>query len=145
MRDWWTSQDVRAFDARTRALVAQFNAYVPAGGVHVNGALTLDENLGDLGGLSIAYQAYRISLEGRPSPVIDGLTGEQRFFAGWAQAWRTKSSEGYVRQMLLVDPHAPPEFRTNGPLGNLQAFYDAFGVKPGDRLYREPGARVTIW
>jgi putative endopeptidase len=145
MRDWWTPQDVREFETRARALIAQFNACTPLPGVHVNGSLTLDENLGDLGGLSIAYQAYELSLDGRPSPVIDGLTGEQRFFAGWAQAWRTKSSDGYVRQMLLVDPHAPPEFRTNGPLGNLQAFYDAFGVKAGDRLYREQGARVTIW
>jgi putative endopeptidase len=144
-RDWWAPQDVRQFETRTRALLEQFTAYSPPGGVRVSGALTLDENLGDLGGLSIAYQAYTLSLEGRPSPVIDGLTGEQRFFAGWAQAWRTKSSDGYVRQMLLVDPHAPPEFRTNGPLGNLQAFYDAFGVKPGDKLYREPGARVTVW
>jgi predicted metalloendopeptidase len=145
VRDWWTPQDVRQFLTRARALVEQFNACSPLAGMHVNGVLTLDENLGDLGGLSIAYQAYKLSLQGRPAPVIDGLTGEQRFFMGWAQAWRTKSSDGYVRQMLLLDPHAPPEFRVNGPLSNLEAFYDAFGVKPGDKLYRDPAKRVTIW
>ena len=145
MRDWWTAEDVRQFSQRARALVDQFNGYAPPGGVAVNGTRTLDENLGDLGGLSIALQAYRLSLDGKPAPVIDGLTGEQRFFMGWAQAWRTKSSDGYVRQMLLVDSHAPPEFRTNGPVGNLQAFYQAFGVKAGDKLYREPAKRVTIW
>jgi predicted metalloendopeptidase len=145
VRDWWTPQDLQQFLARARALVDEFNACSPLAGMHVNGMLTLDENLGDLGGLSIAYQAYRLSLQGRPAPVIDGVTGEQRFFMGWAQAWRTKSSDGYVRQMLLVDPHAPPEFRVNEPLSNLQAFYDAFGVKPGDRLYREEKARVRIW
>jgi putative endopeptidase len=144
-RDWWTPRDVQQFQARTRALVDQFNAYSPIDGMHVNGVRTLDENLGDLGGLSIAYQAYKISLGGRPAPVIDGLTGEQRFFMGWAQAWRAKSSDGYVRQMLRLDPHAPPQFRANGPLSNLQAFYDAFGLKPGDRLYREPDQRIRIW
>jgi predicted metalloendopeptidase len=145
VRDWWTPDDVRQFEQRARALIEQFNGYSPLEGMRVNGALTLDENLGDLGGLSIAFQAYKLSLGGKPAPVINGLTGEQRFFMGWAQAWRTKSSDGYVRQMLLVDPHAPAEFRANGPVGNLQGFYDAFNLKPGDRLYREPGKRIRIW
>jgi len=145
LRDWWTPQDVQQFLRRAQALVDQFSAFAPPGGVHVNGARTLDENLGDLGGLSIAYQAYKISLDGKPAPVIDGLTGDQRFFMGWAQAWRAKSADGYIRQMLLIDPHAPPEFRTNGPVSNIDEFYAAFGVKPGDRLYREPDKRIRIW
>jgi putative endopeptidase len=111
----------------------------------LNGALTLAENLGDLGGLALAYQAYKISLGGKSAPVIDGLTGDQRFFLGWAQMWRAKMRPEYLRQWLLTIPYAPPEFRANGPVGHLASFYDAFGVKPGDRLYRAPDARIRIW
>jgi predicted metalloendopeptidase len=111
----------------------------------VNGELTLGENIGDLGGLSIAHRAYSISRKGQPAPVIDNLTGDQRFFMGWAQAWRAKARENYLRQQVKADPHSWAEFRANGPLGNIDAFYAAFDVKPGDKLYREPEARVKIW
>jgi endothelin-converting enzyme len=117
----------------------------PLPGVNVNGQLTLGENIGDLGGLSIAYKAWKLSLAGKPSPVLDGFSGEQRFFIGWAQAWRTKAREQYLRNQVMADPHAPAEFRANAPLSNIQEFYDAFGVKPGDKLYLPPDKRVKIW
>jgi len=145
LRDWWTPEDEAEFQKRARILVDQFAAYSPVPGMHVNGELTLGENIGDLGGLSIAHRAWKLSLAGRPSPVIDGLTGDQRFFMGWVQAWRLKAREEYLRQQLLADPHAPAEFRANGPLVNIPAFYEAFGVKAGDKLYKAPGERVKIW
>jgi predicted metalloendopeptidase len=113
--------------------------------MNVNGELTLGENIGDLGGLSIAYKAYKISLAGKPAPVLDGLTGDQRFFMGWAQAWRAKAREEYLRRQVLADPHAWAEFRANGPLGNIPEFYSAFGVKPGDKMFIAPEKRVKIW
>ena len=128
-----------------KLLVEQFNAFKPLPDISVNGELTLGENIGDLGGLSIAHKAWKISLNGQASPVIDGLTGEQRFFMGWAQAWRAKARDEYLRRQVLADPHAWAEFRANGPLGNIPEFYEAFGVKPGDKLYREPDKRVKIW
>jgi predicted metalloendopeptidase len=145
LRDWWTPEDETEFQKRAKLLVDQFAAYSPVPGLYVNGELTLGENIGDLGGLSIAYQAWKLSLGGRPSPVIDGLTGEQRLFMGWAQAWRLKAREEYLRRQLLADPHSPAEYRANGPLGNIPAFYEAFDVKPGDKLFREPAVRVRIW
>jgi predicted metalloendopeptidase len=145
LRDWWTPADETEFKKRTAALVDQFNAFTPLPGVHVNGELTLGENIGDLGGLSIAYKAWKISLKGQPAPVIDGLTGDQRYFMGWAQIWRAKARDAYLQRQVLADPHAWAEFRVNGPVANIDAFYDAFNVKPGDKLYREPAARVTIW
>jgi predicted metalloendopeptidase len=145
LRDWWTPEDETEFQKRAKLLVDQFAAFSPVPGLHVNGELTLGENIGDLGGLSIAYQAWKLSLGGRPSPVIDGLTGEQRFFMGWAQAWRLKAREEYLRRQVLADPHSPAEYRANGPLGNIPAFYEAFDVKPGDKLFREPAVRVRIW
>lgn len=145
LRDWWTPEDEAEFTRRARGLVEQFNAFSPLPGVTVNGELTLGENIGDLGGLSIAYKALRLSLGGRPSPTIDGFTGDQRFFMGWAQAWRLKARDEYVRNQVMADPHAPAEFRANGPLSNIDAFYEAFGVKPGDRLYVAPEKRVRIW
>jgi len=145
LRDWWTPADEAEFQKRAKLLIEQFNAYSPLPGMNVNGELTLGENIGDLGGLSIAYQAYKLSLKGKPAPVIDGLTGDQRFFMGWAQAWRMKGREEYLRRQVLADPHAWAEFRANGPLGNIPAFYDAFGVKPGDKLYIAPEKRVKIW
>ena len=144
-RDWWKPEDEQAFVARAVMLVNQFNAYAPLEDARVNGQLTLGENAGDLGGLAIAYRAYTMSLGGKPSAVIDGRTGEQRLFIGWAQAWRAKVRDDYLRQSLLTDLHAPARYRVNGPASNLQEFYEAFGVKPGDRLYREPSARVRIW
>ncbi|MEZ5316793.1 MAG: M13-type metalloendopeptidase [Vicinamibacterales bacterium] len=145
LRDWWQPADEAEFGKRAKVLVDQFNAYSPVAGLHVNGELTLGENIGDLGGLSIAYQAWKISLGGQPSPVIDGLTGDQRFFMGWAQAWRAKARDAYLQQQVKADPHAWAEFRANGPLGNIPAFYEAFGVKPGDKLYRDPAVRVKIY
>ena len=108
-------------------------------------ALTRRAIVATLGGLAIAHKAWKIALKGQPSPVIDGLTGEQRFFMGWAQAWRAKAREEYLRRQVLADPHAWAEFRANGPLSNIPEFYEAFGVKPGDKLYREPEQRVKIW
>jgi len=145
LRDWWTLADETEFQKRAKILVEQFNAFSPAPGLQVNGELTLGENLGDLGGLSIAYKAWKLSLKGKPSPVLDGFTGDQRVFLGWAQAWRTKAREQYLRQQVMADPHAPAEFRANAPLGNIPGFYDAFGVKPGDKLFREPAKRIKIW
>jgi predicted metalloendopeptidase len=114
-------------------------------GVTVNGALTVGENIGDLGGLSIAHRAWRLSLGDTPPATIDNLTGDQRFFMGWAQIWRAKAREDYLRQQVLADPHAWAEFRVNGPVANIDAFYRAFNVRPGDRLYRAPADRVSIW
>jgi predicted metalloendopeptidase len=145
LRDWWTPEDAAQFKKRTAQLVEQFNAYEPLPGLHINGALTLGENIGDLGGLSIAYRAWKIALGGRPSPVIDGLTGEQRYFMGWAQVWRAKARPQYLQRQVLSDPHSWSEFRANGPLSNFQAFYDVYALKPGDKLYRAPEQRVKIW
>jgi putative endopeptidase len=111
----------------------------------VNGFVTLRENVGDLSGLAIAWRAYKMSLGGRPSPTIDGFTGEQRFFLGWAQAFRGRIRDEYLRQSLFSTPHAPPQFRVNGPVSNLRGFYEAFNVKAGDSLFREPPRRVVIW
>jgi predicted metalloendopeptidase len=143
--NWWTLADGEAFAARARVLVDQFDAYSPMAGVHVNGALTLHENIGDVAGLEVAWRAYKLSLNGRPSPVIDGFTGEQRFFLSWAQAWKGCIRDEYLLQTLRSTPHAPPEYRANGPASNLGGFYDAFGVRPGDRMYREPSRRVSFW
>jgi putative endopeptidase len=146
--DWWTDDDRTEFGARTKALIEQYDAYTPKGldaDYHVNGAFTVGENIGDLGGLSIALLAYQLSLNGEPAPVIDGLTGVQRVFYGWAQMWRTKSREAEVIRRLAVDPHSPPEFRCNGVIRNMDAFYGAFDVAEGDALYLEPNSRVRIW
>jgi predicted metalloendopeptidase len=146
--DWWTDDDRTEFSARTSALIEQYDAYIPRGlsnGHKVNGAFTIGENIGDLGGLSIALLAYQLSLNGRPAPVIDGLTGAQRVFFGWAQVWRTKTRGAEAIRRLAVDPHSPPEFRCNGVIRNLDTFYDAFAVTEDDRLYLEPSQRVRIW
>jgi putative endopeptidase len=146
--DWWTDADRTEFGSRTKALIEQYGAYTPRGlaaGHHVNGAFTVGENIGDLGGLSIALLAYQLSLNGQPAPVIDGLTGVQRVFYGWAQVWRTKSREAEAVRRLAVDPHSPPEFRCNGVIRNLDAFYDAFDVAEDDALFLGPESRVKIW
>ncbi|HJT94946.1 MAG TPA: M13 family metallopeptidase [Mycobacterium sp.] len=146
--DWWTDEDRAEFGARTKALIEQYEEYTPralTGGHHVNGAFTVGENIGDLGGLSIALLAYRLSLKGEQAPVIDGLTGEQRVFFGWAQVWRTKSRDAEAIRRLAIDPHSPPEFRCNGVIRNVDAFYDAFEVSESDELYLEPERRVRIW
>ena len=145
LRDWWTPEDVQRFTARTQALAAQYSAYEPLPGEHINGELTLGENIADLSGLTVARRAYELSLGGRPAAVLDGFTGEQRFFLGFAQVWRGKMRDQDLRAQLLSDPHSPNEFRANGVVSNLPEYYAAFGVKPGDKLFRAPEQRVKIW
>ena len=144
-RNWWTDEDRARFDARTKALGAQYATYCPLEGQCVNGQLTMGENIGDLGGLSMAYTAYKLSLKGKEAPVIDGLTGDQRFFLAWAQVWKSKARDETVLNRLKTDSHSPPQYRINGPLRNLNEWYQAFGVKPGDKLYLPPEQRVRIW
>jgi putative endopeptidase len=141
---WWTPADLTRFDARTSALARQYDAYEPLPGLKVNGALTLGENIADLGGLAIAHDAWRLSLDGRPAPVLEGFTGDQRFFLGWAQIWRLNYREAELRQRLLANPHAPAPQRV-WTARNLDTWYQAFGVKPGQRLYLAPTDRVRIW
>ncbi|CAN5611560.1 zinc metalloprotease Zmp1 [soil metagenome] len=147
LNDWWTDDDRSAFEQRTAALIAQYDALEPrqAPGHHVNGAFTVGENIGDLGGLAIAHAAYRIAIEGAEPPVLDGLDGHQRFFWSWAQAWRTKSRDAEVVRLLAVDPHSPPEFRCNAVVRNIDGFHQAFAVEPGDALWLDPEERVDIW
>jgi putative endopeptidase len=145
MRNWWTSEDRAHFNAKTDKLVKQYNDQVPLEKLHVNGRLTLGENLADLGGVAIAYAAYQKSLHGQPAPVIDGFTGPQRFFIGFAQVWRGTSRDAEQRLRLRTDPHSPPLVRATVPVSNIQAFYDAFNLKPGDAMYREPQDRVEVW
>ena len=145
LRDWFTPEDHAKFAARTKALVAQYDAYEPVPGYHVNGELTLGENIGDNSGLALAYKAYRLALAGAAAPVIDGMTGEQRFYLGWARVWRDKVREDQAIELIKVDPHAPAAVRGSAPLVNQPGFYSAFGVQPGDRMYLPPEQRVTIW
>jgi len=145
LRDWWTSEDAEKFKAKSAGLVKQYSAYEALPGLHVNGELTLGENIGDLSGAAIAYGAYVQSLHGAESPVIDGFTGPQRFFLGFGQSWRSKWREGLIREVVLTDPHAPSEFRANGVVSNMGEYYAAFGVKEGDRLWRPAAERVKIW
>ena len=144
-RNWWTDADRARFDARTKALGAQYNSYCPLPGQCVNGGLTMGENLGDLGGLSMAYTAYQLSLKGKPAPVIDGLTGDQRFYLSWAQVWRGKYRDEALLNLIKTNPHSPSMYRANGPLRNIDAWYKAFNVKPGDAMYLPPEQRVRIW
>ena len=145
LHQWWTPADRAEFDKRGDALAAQFDRFEPFPGFKVNGRLTLGENIGDLAGLTVAYDAYRLALGGKPAPVIDGLTGDQRFFLGFAQIWRRKHREADLKNRLLTDPHSPAEYRVNGTVRNVPAFYAAFGVKEGDKLYLPPEKRVQIW
>lgn len=145
LRDWWTMEDAARFRKLAGALVAQYDAYTVLDGQHLNGKLTLGENIGDLSGLSVAYEAYRLSLGGREAPVIDGFTGPQRFFLGWSQSWRRKHRDNDLRMRLVTDPHSPSEFRVNAVVTNMDAFYKAFGVREGDGLYLAPADRVKIW
>ncbi len=145
LRDWWQSADSQRFKDRAAGLVRQYSAFEALPGLNVNGELTLGENIGDLSGATVAYAAYIKSLNGAEPPVIDGYTGTQRFFLGYAQANRTKWRDGLMREVVLTDPHAPDEFRANGVVANMDEFYDAFGVREGDRLWRPVAERVKIW
>jgi putative endopeptidase len=145
LKDWWTDTDRDAFHKQTARLVEQYNQYAPLAGKTVNGELTLGENIADLSGMSIAYKAYQLSLDGYRAPEIDGWTGDQRFFLGWAQSWQRKYRDAEMINRLLTDPHSPSMFRANGPCTNFDPFYPAFDVKPGDQLYRAPEERITIW
>ena len=147
LTDWWTEADREAFEQRTSALIGQYNALSPEGadGQTVNGELTIGENIGDLGGLAIAWRAYLRSLDGAEPPVIDGLTGAERFFLSWAQAWQQKSRPAETVRLLTIDPHSPNEFRCNQIVANLDAFHEAYDTKPGDLLWLDPEARVRIW
>jgi putative endopeptidase len=144
LAEWWTPQDVERFKSYTDRLVAQYNQYEPIPGQKVNGALTLGENIADLAGLTVAYEAYKKSLGGKPAPVIDGMTGDQRFFLGWAQVWRSKYREQALRSQLISDPHSPGPERV-AVVRNLDAWYDAFKPKPGSKLYLTPAERVKVW
>ena len=144
-RDWWTAEDGQRFVAISDKLVAQYNAFCPLPGQCVNGRVALGENIADLAGLTVALDAYRASLNGKPSPVIDGLTGEQRVFLGWAQVWRSVMRDAELSRRLATGPHSPPEFRVNGVVRNMDAWYEAFGVQPGDKLYVAPEDRVRLW
>ena len=143
--DWWTKADGDAFKKRASGLVSQYSAFEVLPGLKVNGELTLGENIGDLGGMGVAYQAYRRSLGGKEPPVIDGLTGDQRFFLSWAQIWRTKMRDESLRAQVLSNPHSPAAQRVNGVVRNVDAWYAAFNVQPGDKLYVAPADRVKIW
>jgi predicted metalloendopeptidase len=145
LRDWWSEYDAAAYEESASTLVAQFDAFEALPGLQVNGKLTLGENIGDLTGIAIAYRAYLKSLGGREAPVLDGFTGAQRFFIGYAQIWRSRYREEAMRQVVLSNPHAPPEFRVNGPLRNSPEFFEAFSVKEGDGMWLPPGERVKIW
>ncbi|GEO06572.1 peptidase M13 [Adhaeribacter aerolatus] len=145
MRNWWTEKDQQEFKKRTGALEQQYNAFKVFPDLTVNGAFTLGENIGDLGGLSIALKAYKASLNGKEAPVLDGFTGEQRVFIGWGQAWLNKAREEALRNQIKTDPHSPANFRVNGVVRNVPEFYTAFNVKPTDSLYLAPEKRVKIW
>jgi len=145
LRDWWTADDGVKFKQRAAELARQYSGYTVLDNRHINGELTLGENIGDLSGMAVAFRAYQISLNGKAAPEIDGFTGQQRFFLGWAQVWRRKYRDAELLKRLVTDPHSPSEFRANGPASNIDAFYDAFAVKPDDRMYRAPNERVKIW
>ncbi len=145
LRNWWSESDLKQFEERSAALVAQYSEYAPFEDASVNGELTLGENIGDLGGLSVAYKAYQLSLGGNEAPVIAGYTGDQRFFMGWSQIWRRKYRDEALRNRLMTDPHSPSHYRVIGILSNIPEFYEAFDVKEGDKMYIKPKDRVKIW
>lgn len=145
MKNWWTASDLTAFKAKTNALVAQYNSFKALPDLNINGEYTLGENIGDLGGLSIAIKAYKATLNGKEAPVLDGFTGMQRVFLGWGQVWGEKTREEALRSQIASDPHSPAKFRINGVVRNVPEFYEAFNIKPTDSLYLAPEKRVKIW
>ena len=145
LRDWWTAKDAETFKKRAEVLGSQYSKFEPLPGVKVNGELTMGENIADLGGVVLALEAYQTSLKGKPAPVIDGFTGEQRVLLGWAQAWRGKASDDFVRKQVVSDPHSPRQFRVDGPMRNVNAWYDVFKVQASDKMFVAPENRVRIW
>jgi putative endopeptidase len=145
MRNWWTPEDNAKFKAKTAAVVSQYNNYTLFDSMHVKGELTLGENIADIGGLAIAYDAFKMTPQGKGSEKIDGFTPDQRFFLGFAQVWRIVNRDETMRMRLNVDPHSPEMFRVNGPLANFDPFYTAFGVKEGDKMFIKPEQRARIW
>lgn len=145
LRNWWTPADKANFEALTARLGAQYDQFEPIPGFHVQGGLTMGENIGDAAGTAVGLEAYHLSLNGQPSPVLDGVTGNQRFFFGWAQVWQSKMRDDALRNQIATDPHSPAEFRVIGPLRNVDAWYEAFDVRPGDKYYLAPADRVRIW
>jgi putative endopeptidase len=145
LRDWWTAEDAKRFEEQAAVLGGQYAAYEPVPGMKINSALTMGENIADLAGLQVAYDAYHASLKGKPAPVVGGMTGDQRFFLAFAQAWQDKSRDDSLKQQMASDPHSPSSFRVIGPTRNVDAWYTAFGVKPGDKFYLPPEKRSRIW
>jgi putative endopeptidase len=145
LRDWWTPQDAERFTVQAKKLGAQYSAFEPLPGAHINGDLTMGENIADMGGVLIAYDAYHLALGDKPAPVIDGFTGDQRYFLAFAQIWRGKERDDSLRNSLVTDPHSPGYYRANGAVRNSDPFYAAFGIKPGDKMYIAPEDRVRIW
>src|SRR5262249_2173778 len=145
LKSWWTDADRKKFEERTKALIEQYNQYEPIKGYKVNGALTIGENIGDLGGVTIAYKAYQIALMGQQPPVMDGFTGDQRFFIGFAQVWSSLMRDELRLVRLKTDPHSPSEFRLKGAIINVPQFYTAFDIKPDDAMFLAPEKRVKIW
>ena len=144
LSDWWTAQDIKRFTGLTDKVVKQYAVYEPLKGSHVNGELTLGENMADLAGINIAYDAYKLSLKGKPAPVIDGYTGDQRFFLGFAQTWRSKYRDAALQQNITTDPHTPGHFRPY-VVRNLDVWYSAFAAKPSDKSYIAPADRLKVW
>jgi putative endopeptidase len=145
LQNWWTKADRKAFDRLGKRLAEQFDAYEPVPGHKVNGRLTLGENIADLSGLEIAYKAWRLSLKGKEPPVIDGMTGDERFFLAWAVSWREKMRDARTLELLVSDEHAPAAFRANGAVVNMDVFHAAFGTRPGDRMHKPARQRIRIW
>ncbi len=145
LKNWWLPEDEKMFKTKTQMVVDQFNAYTVLDTVHVNGSLTLGENLADLGGLAIAYEAFKKTKQGQSTEKIDGFTPDQRFFLSWAQVWRSESRAETAFTMIKTDPHSPSLWRCNGPLSNMPEFYAAFGVKEGDKMYRPENMRAKVW
>jgi putative endopeptidase len=145
LRDWWTPADVAAFKALGAKMVAQYSAFEPLPGLKLNGQLGLGENIGDHCGVIVGHQAYKLSLNGKKAPVLDGVTGDQRFFLAWSQVWRALQREEALRNQVQTGPHSPAQFRVNGAVQNSDVWYQAFNVKPGDKLYVAPENRVRIW
>jgi len=145
LTDWWELADVTRFQAEAAKYGAQYDSYAVAPGLNVRGAQTMGENIADLGGILLALDAYRASLNGEPAAALDGYTGEQRVFLGWAQVWRAKMRPDAEKQQVASDPHSPARFRVDGPMRNVDAWYEAWGVKPGDALYLKPEERARIW